>query len=208
VSDALAENGSDPTKDLSFSELVFSDFRRHRVGGGEPTWFKVIPRLVTLTGMIATIILRAQQCLYRSGHVKSAWILRTVGIVLVGADFTPGMQIGTGLYMPHPVGIVIGRGLRIKNNVMIAQGVTAGARDTQSTFEDYPTICDGANIWAHAVIAGGVRVGEGAEVGANSVVTSDVADYTVVAGAPARKIADAKRAPSPDGADGASVKPG
>jgi serine O-acetyltransferase len=189
---------TDPTSNLSFSELVFSDFERHRNGGRPPSWLQVIPRLLTLTGMIASIILRAQQCLFRAGHVRTAWALRTVGVVLVGADFVPGMTIGTGLFLPHPVGIVIGNGLRIGNDVMLAQGVTAGVReDAPPDEQEYPTICDGANVWAHATIVGGIRIGEGAEVGANSLVVSDVPDHAVVVGVPARKIAETKRVEPP-----------
>jgi serine O-acetyltransferase len=197
---------ADPTSTLSFSELVFSDFERHRPDGRPPTWLQVIPRCLTLTGMVASIILRAQQCLYRSGHVRSAWLLRTPGIILTGADFVPGMTIGTGLYLPHPVGVVIGNGLRIGNNVMLAQGVTAGVRHADHHQEqEFPTICDGANIWAHATIVGGVRIGEGAEVGANSLVVSDVPDYSVVVGVPARKISEVKRARSSAGSSGSTA---
>jgi serine O-acetyltransferase len=192
----MAPSDADPTATLSFSELVFSDFERHRPGGGPPSWLKIIPRCLTLTGMIASIILRAQQCLYRSGHVNLAWLLRTPGIVLTGADFVPGMTIGTGLYLPHPVGVVIGRGLRIGNDVMLAQGVTAGVRDSQDPDQAFPTICDGVNVWAHATIVGDIRIGEGAEVGANSLVVSDVPDHAVVVGVPARKISEVKRARS------------
>ena len=92
-------------------------------------------------------------------------------------------------------------GLRIGNDVMLSQGVTAGVRDARRDRRAgrLPTICDGANIWAHATIVGGVRIGEGAEVGANSLVVSDVPDHAVVVGVPARKIADAKHAPRPGG---------
>jgi serine O-acetyltransferase len=120
--------------------------------------------------------------------------LRTVGVVLVGADFTPGMTIGTGLYLPHPVGIVIGNGLQVGNNVMIAQGVTAGVRNADHTVvQEFPTICDGATVWSHATIVGGVRIGENSEVGANSLVIADVPDYAVVVGVPARKIGEVNR---------------
>jgi serine O-acetyltransferase len=187
---------SDQAATHSFSELVFSDFERHRNGGRPPSWLQVIPRLVLIPGMLASVIVRAQQCLHRSGHFLSARILRTVGIVLVGADFMPGMTIGTGLFLPHPVGIAIGDGLRIGNNVMITQGVTAGFRDyLDPTIErEVPTICDGAKIWPNSTLVGGIRIGEGAEVGANSLVISDVPDYAVVVGVPARKIAEAKGA--------------
>lgn len=187
----MTARDSDPTGTLSFSELVFSDFERHRPGGPPPTWRQVIPRCFSLTGILASIIVRAQQCLYRAGYIRSAWFLRTVGIILMGADFVPGTTIGTGLYLPHPVGIVVGPGVRIGNNVMLGQGVTAGVRHADPTLEqEFPTICDGAMIMARATIVGGVRVGEGAQVAANSFVGSDVPDYTVVGGVPARKIGE------------------
>lgn len=47
-------------------------------------------------------------------------------------------------------------------------------------------ICDGADIGMGAIILPGVTIGCGAIVGAGSVVTKDVEDYSVVAGNPAR----------------------
>lgn len=184
--------GSDSDRALrpTFTELVFSDYMRY-----EPkrpaTWASVLGSCLTMTGMVASIILRAQQCLFRSGHARLAWALRTVGIVLVGADFAPCKTIGTGLYLPHPVGIVIGNGIQIGKDVMLAQGVTAGLRTAnRGEPEEYPTICDGATIWSHVTIVGGVRVGENSEVGANSLVIADVPDNAVVVGVPARKIGE------------------
>lgn len=48
----------------------------------------------------------------------------------------------------------------------------------------------GNNVWIgdNAVILSGVKIGDGAIVGANVVVTKDVENYTVVARVPARKI--------------------
>jgi acetyltransferase-like isoleucine patch superfamily enzyme len=52
------------------------------------------------------------------------------------------------------------------------------------------TIDSDAWIGTGAVILPGVTIGEGAVVGANSVVTKSVAPYTVVRGVPAHKIKD------------------
>jgi serine O-acetyltransferase len=194
----MAIQGSDSTPGvgdssltLSFSELVFSDFERHRPSERRPSWPQIILRCLTLTGMVASIVLRAQQCLYRAGYVRIAWVLRTVGIVLVGADFVPGMTIGTGLVLPHPVGLVMGNSVRIGDNVMIAQGVTLGVSDADPTSGgEVPTICDGASVLANATVIGGVRVGTGARVGANSLVVADIPDYALAVGVPARKIGE------------------
>jgi serine O-acetyltransferase len=174
--------------ELSFKELVFSDLARYRTDA-KPSWPKVLARCLTVPGMIASLILRAQQCLFRRGQVRAAGILRTVGIVVLGADFGPGMQIGTGLMVAHPVGVNIGYGLRIGNDVTFAAGVTAAARYYDARDEQqFATICDGATIGAHAVLVGGVRIGVNAMVGANSVVLSDVPDNAVVFGSPARRV--------------------
>jgi serine O-acetyltransferase len=179
---------SGTSKELGFRELVFSDLERYRPGG-KHNWLGVLGRCLTIPGMIASIILRAQQCLYRSGHVRPAAILRTVSTMLVGADFGPGMTIGTGLMLAHPIGVNIGYGLTIGDNVTLAGGVTAAARYyTPRPDQEFATICDGAIIGAHAVLVGGVRIGVNAVVGANSVVLSDVPDNAVVMGIPARKV--------------------
>ncbi len=149
----------------------------------------MLARCAVLPGMIASIIVRAQQCLFRSGHVRLAHILRTVGVLVVSADFVPGMEIGTGLLIAHPVGVTIGNGLRIGNNVTLAGGITIGARNPDGRVEqEFATIDDGAIILAHAVVVGAVRIGKHAQVGANSVVLTDVADHAVVFGVPARKV--------------------
>jgi maltose O-acetyltransferase len=53
----------------------------------------------------------------------------------------------------------------------------------------------GDRVWIgyRAIVLAGVRLGEGAVVGAGAVVTRDVEPFTVVAGAPARKVADRNR---------------
>jgi serine O-acetyltransferase len=174
--------------DLGFSELVFSDLRRYRPDE-KPSWPRVLARCLVLPGMLASVILRAQQCLYRSGHVKLANILRTVAVVVVSADFAPGMRIGTGLLLAHPTGVTIGHGLTIGDGVSFAGGVTCAARNPDARVkQEFATICDGAVIGAHAVLVGPVRIGRHAMVGANSVVLSDVPDYAVVLGSPARQI--------------------
>ena len=174
---------------LGFRELVFSDFARFRPGQ-RPSWFAVLARCITLPGMIASLVVRAQQCLFRTGHLRLAAACRTVATVLLGADFGPGMQIGTGFQLVHPIGVNIGYGVRIGNNVTFAAGVTAAARyyEAQEEAQQFATICDGAIIGAHAVLVGGVRIGENAVVGANSVVLSDVPDNAVVMGVTARQV--------------------
>jgi serine O-acetyltransferase len=187
----------DPAEGLSFRDLVFSDLRRYRPNEAG-SWLRVLARLPFIPGMIASIIVRAQQCLHRAGHAKLAGLLRTVSTVLLSADFGPGMRIGPGFQLVHPIGVNIGYGLTIGKDVTFAGGVTAAARDYDATGpQEFATIEDGAIIGAHAVLVGPVRIGKRAVVGANTVVLSDVPDYAVVIGVPARRVGTRPGAPEP-----------
>lgn len=95
-----------------------------------------------------------------------------------------GCEISVALpktvFLPHPLGIVIHQNVQLGENVVIGHQVTLGGRDLTPTA---PQIEDGVYIGAGAKILGKVRVGRGATVGANAVVTKDVpAGKTVVAG--------------------------
>lgn len=61
-------------------------------------------------------------------------------------------------------------------------------RDTHQTILPRTTI--GSDVWigTHAIVMAGVTVGHGAVIGAGSIVTKDVAPYTIVAGVPAKEL--------------------
>ncbi|WP_371811212.1 serine O-acetyltransferase [Aeromicrobium sp. CFBP 8757] len=175
---------------LSFRDLVFSDYARYRPGARQG-WLHVLLRVPSVPGLLASLLLRSQQCLFRSGHVTAAHSLRTLGNVLVGADFGAGMQVGRGFMLAHPVGVTIGFGLVIGDDVTFAGGVTCAARHYDARpgrEQEFATIGDGVLIGANAVLVGGVTIGRNAVVGANSVVLSDVPEDAVVMGSPARRV--------------------
>lgn len=181
----------DLSLDMSFSDLVFSDLVRYRPGA-TASWFSVLTRIPANPGLVASIVLRLQQVLARSGRIRLAGALRTLGNSLIGADFGPGLVVGTGFVLMHPVGVTMGFGARIGNNVTFAGGVVLAAKHytpQESDQNEFATIEDGATIGAHAVLVGPVRIGRNAVVGANSVVLSDVPDDTIVLGVPAKRIA-------------------
>jgi len=108
-------------------------------------------------------------------------------------------RVGSYTYIGSQVSITrsnIGRYVSIANNVSIGQGEHELDRvSTSSLFYDAPweTLTQGdvdiqpdAWIGVDAIILRGVRVGIGAVVAANAVVTKDVPNFAVVAGVPAR----------------------
>jgi serine O-acetyltransferase len=89
----------------------------------------------------------------------------------------------------HPIGIVIGRGVKLGSRVRIFQNVTLGGKEIGSAMRDeFPTVGDDTTIFSGAVIVGKVRIGKNCIVGANSVVLHDIPDNCVAVGAPARVV--------------------
>ena len=89
--------------------------------------------------------------------------------------------------LDHATGLVIGETAVVGNNVSILQSVTLGGTGKQDG-DRHPKIGDGVLISAGAKILGNICVGDGAKVGAGSVVLEDVPPHTTVAGVPAKVV--------------------
>lgn len=99
-----------------------------------------------------------------------------------GADIPLTCQIGGGLRLPHPNGVVIHPDARIGPNCLIFQQVTLGTVDSGGT----PVVGGHVDIGAGAKLLGPVVIGDDAVIGANAVVVSDVPPDHVATGIPAR----------------------
>ncbi|EKO1138128.1 N-acetyltransferase, partial [Escherichia coli] len=94
-------------------------------------------------------------------------------------------------------GVYIWDGVVIEDDVFIGPCVTF-TNDKIPRSKKYPEkflktiIKKGASIGANATILPGITIGENAMVGAGTVVTKDVAPYTVIAGNPGKVIRDIK----------------
>jgi serine O-acetyltransferase len=106
-----------------------------------------------------------------------------------GIDIHPGAHIGTGFFIDHGTGVVIGETCHIGANVKLYQGVTLGAlsfpRDDAGNIirgkKRHPTLEDEVVVYANATILGGESViGHHAVIGSNVWLTHGVAPYTVV----------------------------
>ncbi|MCD6340850.1 MAG: N-acetyltransferase [Desulfurococcales archaeon] len=93
------------------------------------------------------------------------------------------VSIQSGVYIP--TGTVIGNNVFLGPRVVITNDKYPASRRLVTT-----VIEDNAVVGANAILIAGVRVGEGAVIGAGSVVTRDVPPYKVVYGIPARVVSD------------------
>jgi serine O-acetyltransferase len=134
----------------------------------------------------------------RVSHRLWLWKLRLLARLvshlarfLTGVEIHPGVTIGRRFFIDHGIGVVIGETAEIGDDVLMYQGVVLGGT-TLEKVKRHPTIRNGAVIGAGAIVLGPIVVGEGARVGAGSVVVKDVEPHTVVVGIPARATGGAK----------------
>lgn len=102
-------------------------------------------------------------------------------------DIHPGARIGKGIMIDHATGVVIGETAVIDDDVSMLHSVTLGGSGCVKT-DRHPKIRRGVLIGVGAKILGNIEVGEGAKIGAGSVVLEPVAPHTTVAGVPAKPV--------------------
>jgi len=108
---------------------------------------------------------------------------------LTAIDIHPGAKIGKRFFIDHGF-TVIGETAEIGDDVTIYQNVTLGGTNPHSGEggKRHPTLRDRVVVGSGAQILGPIVIGEGARVGANAVVTRDVADGATVIGIPAKPV--------------------
>jgi serine O-acetyltransferase len=172
--------------------LIRSDLARYsetfRLRGQRYSRLKVgLETFFFKAGFQAVLLYRLSHSLYRLGLTYLAWFLTRLNITLTGAEIEFNARIGPGLFIAHPVGIVIGRGTVLGAHVTIFQGVTFGARSWRP--EDigrFPQVGDHCYFFASSVVIGDVHIGDYCVVGANAVVTHDLPEGSLAVGVPAR----------------------
>lgn len=108
-----------------------------------------------------------------------------IGRSVTGVEIHPAAKIGRRLVIDHGMGVVIGETSIIGDDVMLYHGVTLGSK-TGTRGKRHPTIGNNVVLGAQAIIIGKITVGDGATVGAATLVIHDVAADTTVVGNPAK----------------------
>jgi len=116
-----------------------------------------------------------------------AWLILRHYVFKLGISISYRTKIGSGLYIGHFGGIVINPMAVIGKNCNISHAVTLGVSNRGSR-QGNPVIGDNVFIGPGAKVIGRIHVGNNVAIGANCVVTKDVADNSVVVGIPEKII--------------------
>ncbi|MBO3375792.1 serine O-acetyltransferase [Clostridium perfringens] len=122
--------------------------------------------------------------LYKIKLFFLARLISQLGRFFTGIEIHPGAKIGKGLFIDHGMGVVIGETAEIGDNVTIYHGVTLGGTGKDKG-KRHPTIGNNVIIGCGAKILGPISIGDGAKIGANSVVLKNVPKGKTAVGIPA-----------------------
>lgn len=171
----------------------------------DPAAANLVEVLLTYPGLHAREIHRVSHALWRLGIPVIPRVISHLGRFLTDIEIHPGARIGSGFFIDHGSGVVIGETSVIGENVHLYQGVTLGGTSTQKT-KRHPTLGDNVVVGAGAKLIGAIDIGENVKIGAGSVVVTSVPSNATVVGVPGRVVVlrnpdddTLERLPDPEG---------
>src|SRR5215472_8604125 len=135
--------------------------------------------LLCYPGFHAVLLHRVAHRLYRGGWFTLARMVSQFSRSLTGIEIHPGARIGRRLFIDHGMGVVIGETAEIGDDCTLYHGVTLGGTRPsreQGGQKRHPTVGNNVIVGSGAQVLGPFRVGDGARVGAASVVLKEVPD--------------------------------
>ncbi len=130
---------------------------------------------------------RVAHWLWTQGRETLAFHFQSRISELFQIDIHPGAKLGSGLFLDHGTGIVIGETAVVGDEVSMLHGVTLGGTGAERG-DRHPKIGKGVLLGAGAKVLGNIVVGDYAKVASGSVVLKPVPAGCTVAGVPARLV--------------------
>ena len=180
IRDVIEEAMNDDAGILASAEIdVMAIFQR------DPACEDLSTPFLYFKGYHALQAYRIAHWLWTHGRHTLAQFFQSQISVGLGVDIHPAATIGRGLMLDHATGIVVGETAVIEDDVSILHSVTLGGTGKQAG-DRHPKIRRGVLLGAGCKVIGNIEVGEGAKVGAGSVVLDHVPPHVTVAGVPAK----------------------
>lgn len=154
--------------------------------------------LASWAGVQALLAHRVAHALSEAGVPFVPRALAYVTRSVTGVEIHPAAKIGREFFIDHGSGVVIGETAEIGRRVTLYQGVTLGGTGFQRG-KRHPTLGDNVTVGSGAKLLGPIAVGDGAKIGANTVVIEDVPPHATVVGNPGHPVkVEGRRVEGPD----------
>lgn len=154
--------------------------------------------LTSWAGVQALLAHRAAHALLEAGVPLLPRTIAYLTRAVTGIEIHPAARIGNEFFIDHGSGVVIGETAVIGNCVTLYQGVTLGGTGFQRG-KRHPTLGSNVTVGSGAKLLGPIAVGDGAKIGANTVVVEDVPPSATVVGNPGHPVRlEGKRVEGPD----------
>jgi serine O-acetyltransferase len=154
--------------------------------------------LTSWAGVQALLAHRLAHALSEAGVPLAPRTIAYLTRSVTGVEIHPAAKIGREFFIDHGSGVVIGETAEIGERVTLYQGVTLGGTGFQPG-KRHPTLGDNVTVGSGAKLLGPIAVGDGAKIGANTVVVEDVPPGSTVVGNPGHPVkVDGRRVEGPD----------
>ena len=120
-------------------------------------------------------------------HYLTARLIYTINLILFAADISPNSSLGSHAYLPHPVGIVIIG--KVGDYCTLFANITIGGGREEKDIGagmGLPLIGNHVMLGAGSRVLGAIKVGDRVQVGAASLVITDVPEDSNAYGVPAK----------------------
>ena len=179
---------------LKTLRILFQDYKRQmflseNIFYEKLNFLKIISLIFSIR--MTPIILYRLSCLFYKFRITPISNLFSIlNRFLFGLEISKFTEIGPGLCIPHPLGVVIGA-KSIGSNCIVFQGVTIGSKEIDfiGNKKLRPEIGENVTIGSGAKILGSIRIADYTVIGANAVVLNDIKEPGFkYGGIPAKKL--------------------
>ena len=143
--------------------------------------------LLLYSGLHAIMLHRPAYFLYQHKWYFTARLISQFARLITGVEIHPGAKIGTGVFIDHGSGIVIGETAEVGDGCTLYQGVTLGGTG-KDRGKRHPTLEKNVTVGSGAKILGPFTVGENSKIAAGAVLLDAVPPNSTAVGVPARVV--------------------
>ncbi len=153
----------------------------------DPACKSFVQPFLFFKGFQALQTYRVANWLWRQGRQTMALYLQSQMSEVFQVDIHPAAKLGSGIFLDHGTGIVIGETAVVADDVSMLHGVTLGGTGAERG-DRHPKIGRGVLLGAGAKVLGNIVIGEYAKIASGSVVLKPVPPHCTAAGVPARLV--------------------